>query len=248
MDEPTFAKRLEADIAKFAKEAGRECGSCTLCCKLIAVNEGELNKPAGVWCPHCKIGNGCTIYATRPQACRTWTCMWLVRDDVDEYWYPAKCKMVLWWVPLARETPPPNNLEVHVDPGYPNRWREEPWFSDIRKASRNGLESGEFLTFVSIGKQRLLVFPNKAVPAKGQLGLINQIGPDEWGMISGTEEQMKATQDFMGRVMEWRKHATPRERLQVLLEMEAYEKQRGNHETAAKLRGFAQELAVRELR
>ncbi len=26
----------------------------------------ELNKPGNTWCPHCKIGAGCTIYDSRP--------------------------------------------------------------------------------------------------------------------------------------------------------------------------------------
>ena len=53
----------------------RECGSCTLCCKLIGVE--ELKKPQNVWCRHCNIGQGCKIYDTRPQGCRDFSCLWL---------------------------------------------------------------------------------------------------------------------------------------------------------------------------
>lgn len=34
-------------------------------------------KPAMVWCTHCKIGKGCSIYDSRPASCRSYACMWL---------------------------------------------------------------------------------------------------------------------------------------------------------------------------
>src|SRR6516165_9574581 len=38
----------------------RECGKCSLCCKLLPIR--ELNKPIDTWCPHCRPGHGgCTI-------------------------------------------------------------------------------------------------------------------------------------------------------------------------------------------
>ena len=55
---------------------GRECGTCTLCCKLIAVT--ALEKPPGTWCPHCVRGKGCGIYETRPAECRTFYCHWML--------------------------------------------------------------------------------------------------------------------------------------------------------------------------
>src|SRR5262249_4530121 len=47
----------------------RECGKCSLCCKLLPIQ--ELNKPIDTWCPHCRPGHGgCTIYSSRPSECR----------------------------------------------------------------------------------------------------------------------------------------------------------------------------------
>lgn len=37
----------------------------------------ELNKPDNTWCQHCKIGDGCQIYETRPESCRVYECVWL---------------------------------------------------------------------------------------------------------------------------------------------------------------------------
>jgi hypothetical protein len=55
--------------------ANRQCGECTLCCKLMGVE--ELDKAGGTYCQHCRVGNGCNIYPTRPSSCATWHCGWL---------------------------------------------------------------------------------------------------------------------------------------------------------------------------
>jgi hypothetical protein len=60
----------------------RVCGSCTLCCKLIPVE--ELAKPAGHRCQHVRTGKGCSIYARRPWSCREWSCLWLKGTEDDE--------------------------------------------------------------------------------------------------------------------------------------------------------------------
>lgn len=53
----------------------RTCGECTLCCKTHGIP--ELNKPPKVYCPHCKINEGCKIYRRRPASCKHFTCLWL---------------------------------------------------------------------------------------------------------------------------------------------------------------------------
>ena len=55
----------------------RECGSCSLCCKLERIN--EFDKPARCWCEHAFIaGSGCAIFGKpeRPQVCNTFSCLW----------------------------------------------------------------------------------------------------------------------------------------------------------------------------
>src|SRR5262245_47876071 len=54
---------------------GRECGACTACCKLPEIDLPELNKPAGIVCPHC-TGVSCGVYDARPVVCRTYFCVW----------------------------------------------------------------------------------------------------------------------------------------------------------------------------
>lgn len=64
----------------------RQCGDCTLCCKVMAIE--QLAKPASSWCQHCRPGHGCLSYATRPDECCDFDCLWLIDDRLDQRWKP----------------------------------------------------------------------------------------------------------------------------------------------------------------
>jgi len=67
----------------------RKCGSCSLCCYVLDID--ELNKPANTWCQHCRPGNGgCDIYADRPPVCRGFVCQWLRDGSVLDYGFPSR--------------------------------------------------------------------------------------------------------------------------------------------------------------
>jgi hypothetical protein len=76
------------------------CGSCTACCKVFAIKEAPVTKPAGVWCHQCNVGKGCKIYDTRPQTCVDFECLWLLsqsRSDAERmgpHLRPDRCKVV----------------------------------------------------------------------------------------------------------------------------------------------------------
>ena len=58
--------------------AARSCGSCSLCCTLLRVD--ELGKLGGQHCVQQRLGHpegGCAIHASRPQVCRGYRCLWL---------------------------------------------------------------------------------------------------------------------------------------------------------------------------
>lgn len=61
----------------------RACGSCSLCCTLLRVD--ELGVAAGRRCHHQRVGpHPCGIYEGRPAICRAYRCLWLgggLRDD-----------------------------------------------------------------------------------------------------------------------------------------------------------------------
>ena len=63
---------------------GRECGGCTACCVIPAIDSPELQKPPGVPCVHCELTQGCRIYAERPAPCRTFECGWRVLPFIPD--------------------------------------------------------------------------------------------------------------------------------------------------------------------
>lgn len=54
----------------------RKCGSCQACCTHVPVQLPTEHKAAGVRCPQLR-SSGCSVYATRPECCRAWSCKWL---------------------------------------------------------------------------------------------------------------------------------------------------------------------------
>lgn len=134
----------------------RHCGDCALCCRVMGVPEVKKDWE---WCPHClpkrKYG-ACTIYQDRPERCRDFHCQWLLDERFGDYWFPRLSKIVVdtkvegeqAWVYFV------------VDPVVPNRWREEPWFSDIKTIARAGLVGKlgkKWTTLVLVRDQRILI-------------------------------------------------------------------------------------------
>jgi hypothetical protein len=133
---------------------GRGCGSCTLCCKLLAID--EIDKPRGAWCRHCDIGRGCRIYAERPGPCREFHCGYLTWDQVGEHWLPAKAKMVMMLEPSG------DRLAVYVDPSRPDAWREQPYYGELKHWSR--LAARELKqVIVVVGDRSIAILPDEDV-------------------------------------------------------------------------------------
>ena len=132
---------------------GRECSTCTLCCKLIAVN--ELGKPPGTWCPHCIRGTGCGIYETRPAECRTFFCHWMLEKGLTAEWKPERAKFAL-------VTGEGGNLTVFVDPGFPGAWRNAPYFETLKRWSLEGARAAPVrIIMVRIGTRGIVVLPDR---------------------------------------------------------------------------------------
>lgn len=90
----------------------RSCGSCSLCCKVMGVQDPALEKPVGVWCEHAQKGRGCGIYSTRPSACRDFKCLWLGAEfGRFPQFRPDKIHGLL------TPTSDGKNFVVHEDPG-----------------------------------------------------------------------------------------------------------------------------------
>lgn len=96
----------------------RECGECTMCCKVLDVDHtvgtpewreaaakrhGEplpddmmemFSKPGGQWCQHADRSVGCTVYPKRPLVCRLFKCLWLMDIGHEEH-RPDRSKVIL---------------------------------------------------------------------------------------------------------------------------------------------------------
>ena len=117
----TIIAPSEAFIAGQTASTGRSCGSCSLCCKLLQVNDSPFFKPAGKWCEHCRPGNGgCAIYDQRPELCRAWVCGWLLHPTVGDEWQPTRSKMVINGEAVDQKAQQVW-CTILVDPGYARR-------------------------------------------------------------------------------------------------------------------------------
>ena len=135
--------------------AGRDCGSCNLCCKVYS--SVSIGKEQGKWCRHCEIGVGCKIYDTRPPDCQSFFCLWRIDKAIPVNWKPDVAKFVI-------TTFPGNGfIYVQVDPGSPQAWRKEPYFSHFKKWSEQLLPMRRHI-LVFVNTNATLIMPTGPVP------------------------------------------------------------------------------------
>ena len=164
---------------------GRTCGTCTLCCKVAAVE--EVAKPMGVWCPHCQRNKGCAIYDSRPPSCRTFYCQWMIAKGLGPEWKPERAKFALVKTEAGRR------LTALVDPGYPSAWRRSPYYENFKQWAQIGAQRSPDLHIVDvmIGARCIVILPDHDVE-------VGTLGPDEMIQLEG---KMTAT----GEVIEVQK-------------------------------------------
>lgn len=143
---------------------GRSCGTCTLCCKVIAV--ADFDKPPGVWCAHCVRGKGCGIYETRPTDCRTFFCEWMLEKSIGADWKPERAKFAL----VMGEG---GHLTAFVDPGVPSAWRSAPYYEAFKRLAAQGVSATPpRIITIRIGARVIIVLPDREID-------IGNVGPDE---------------------------------------------------------------------
>jgi len=112
--------------------AGRHCGGCTLCCKLMPVE--EIDKPAGKRCRH-QSHKGCKVYDRLElvsPSCRMWSCRWLMDAGTRELRRPDRSHYVIDCMPDyigARQDGSDKAesfmvMQVWCDPDYPDAHRD----------------------------------------------------------------------------------------------------------------------------
>ena len=150
---------------------GRSCKGCTLCCKLLAID--ALEKPRAIWCSHCDAKAGCRIHGAHPGECKDFYCGYLTNAALDERWQPTRSKIV-----LAYDEQLAPRLSVHVDPSRPDAWREEPYYSQIKRwAVAAAASRGQVIVWQ--GRRTIAVLPDR----DQQLG---EVRPDQFIVTSAS--------------------------------------------------------------
>jgi hypothetical protein len=125
----------------------RACGACSMCCKLLAIHDPALAKPANVWCPHVQKGCGCTIYARRPAPCVSFECLWLASAHAPPGLRPDRIHG------LMTSTPDGTGIVVHEDPGWPGHAHQA-----LRPLLAQWIADGTRYYVVACGQERVRRF------------------------------------------------------------------------------------------
>lgn len=160
----------------------RSCGGCNACCKVLRIDDPQLQKPAGTLCQHWKQGAKCTLYTSRPQTCRDYSCPWLNGyGQPDER--PDKVGALIG-IPYP-ERPVPN-LAAEVGKGsisadgFLSRIRNENLIAPVWEVKPGGLssasaitfakshlEKGNYVLFTYLGGRKVLYCPMNKPPLQG---------------------------------------------------------------------------------
>jgi len=131
---------------------GRDCGTCTMCCKGFDIP--ELGKAAGEWCRHVVQSRGCGIHATRPEVCRSFFCHWMRNGRLGPEWRPDRSRFILYTEMEGRR------LVVAPDAGAPTSWRREPYYAQMKRWAALGAASNNQL-LVFNGSRATAVLPDR---------------------------------------------------------------------------------------
>jgi hypothetical protein len=114
-----------------------------MCCKVLGIGAdfrgAPFKKPAGQWCPHCKVGQGCAVYEERPTICRDFECLYLLGVKRGEAMFldhpelrPDRCGVCV--------TPTTDgHLACSVDRHKPDAWKQGRIKEQIRAWVRAGI-------------------------------------------------------------------------------------------------------------
>jgi hypothetical protein len=165
-----------------------------MCCYLPAFEVADWKKPKNQWCKHCS-GHSCNIYAERPDGWREFECMWLMCNILGDQWYPKKSKIIV----TSSITGDNYWLVFEVHDHYPSRWRDEPYYSDIKCWVIHGLQSGAWVTKVVVRDQLWIILPNKDILITSETFRVGRRGSNKWNVIQPDTEGNEARKAKRGR-------------------------------------------------
>jgi hypothetical protein len=109
---------------------GKSCGTCSLCCKVLEIE--EFPKSAGILCEHCILNGGCGIYEERPDVCRDYECEWMGERSLGPQLRPDKVGTILM------EDPDSDEYRAVCDPSKPLAWRTPLVFKHLVAMAKSG--------------------------------------------------------------------------------------------------------------
>lgn len=209
------------DLIDASKRAtGRSCAGCNMCCYALSIEE-PLHKRAGDMCTHCEPGVGCKIYADRPPVCSGYFCGWLTDDFFGPEWFPADSRILIQY-----RHGKGGQMAYHFVPDHrhPDRWRDEPYYSTIKRVAGVGLNELNFHTYVipSRSQDVFLVLPREDINVSDRthLPIKTGLGSDDWEVIIfGDRADGHRHVAGMQAAAEITKHLSPLSRNRILLEM-----------------------------
>lgn len=125
----------------------RQCGGCTLCCRLLPVK--DIGKPGSERCQHQRTGKGCAVYhklARVSPSCVLWNCRWLIGVDTADLSRPDRSHYVIDIMPdfitITEDGKEPANVEivqVWVDPKYPDAYKDPALLDYLARRGEEGI-------------------------------------------------------------------------------------------------------------
>jgi hypothetical protein len=124
----------------------RTCNGCSLCCTVMAVY--ELPKPSNVRCEHLSAMGRCKIYATKPETCTGFRCLWL-QGLMPDRLKPSIARVV------GDVNKDGTIIVLHVSPFDTGAWEKAPVQEWIGKVVEAGIT-----VIVACGERRILYGTN----------------------------------------------------------------------------------------
>jgi len=124
----------------------RQCGGCTLCCKLLPVK--DIGKKGGERCQHQRTGKGCAVHdklARVSPSCVLWSCRWLAGADTGDLRRPDRSHYVIDIMPdfiTLTEDDKKSNVEivqVWVDPAHPDAYKDPALLDYLARRGEDGI-------------------------------------------------------------------------------------------------------------
>ncbi len=69
-----------------------ECGTCTLCCKLLDIP--WMDSPVNTLCSHCNEGEGCLIFVDVDDRCKQFKCSYNQVEKINIALRPDNCHII----------------------------------------------------------------------------------------------------------------------------------------------------------